>query len=76
MRICIVCTLDGNHVCYESKVYTPVKESINLGGGMHDGGGKPSTAAGNLVAFGCTEELLLYEIVGARERGTAGRRAL
>ena len=60
---------NGNHVCYESKVYTPAKKSVNLGGGTHDGGGKPSTAAGNLVAFGCMEELLLYEIVGARERG-------
>jgi hypothetical protein len=60
---------NGNHVCYESKVYTPTKKSVNLGGGTRDGGGKPSTAAGNLVAFGCTEEQLLYEIVGARERG-------
>ena len=60
---------NGNHVCYESKVYTPIKKTVNLGGGTRRDGGSPSTAAGNLVAFGCTEERLLYEIEGARERG-------
>ena len=56
---------------YESKVYTPLKTSDNLGNGTAHGGGAPSTAAGNLVAFGCTEEKLLRDIYGARPRGTA-----
>ena len=42
---------NGNHVLYESKVYTPLKTSDNLGNGTARGGGSPSTAAGNLVAF-------------------------
>ena len=62
---------DGNHVLYESKVYTSLKTSDNLGNGTARGGGSPSTAAGNLVAFGCTEEKLLRDIYGARPRGAA-----
>ena len=62
---------NGNHVLYESKVYTPLKMSDNLGTGTARGGGSPSTAAGNLVAFGCTEEKLLRDIYGARPRGAA-----
>jgi hypothetical protein len=66
---------NGNRVLYESKVYTPLKTSDNLGktatarraAAAH----RPSTAAGNLVAFGCTEEKLLRDIYGARPRGTA-----
>ena len=56
---------------YESKVYTPLKTSDNLGNGTTRGGGSPSTAAGDLVAFGCTEEKLLRDIFGARPRGAA-----
>eukprot|EP00966_Prymnesium_polylepis_P007656 175493-Prymnesium_polylepis.1 len=40
-----------NHVLYESKVYTPLKRSDNLGNGTARSGGSPCTAAGNLVAF-------------------------
>eukprot|EP00966_Prymnesium_polylepis_P276824 6395804-Prymnesium_polylepis.1 len=42
---------NGNHVLYESKAYTPLKTSDNLGNGTARGGGSSSTAAGNLVAF-------------------------
>ena len=60
---------NGNHVCYESKVYSSVKKTVNLGNGTAAGGGSPSTAAGNIVAFGCTEEALLAEIIGVHKRG-------
>eukprot|EP00966_Prymnesium_polylepis_P089879 2081168-Prymnesium_polylepis.1 len=51
--------ITGNHVLYESKVYTPIKTSDNLGNDSKKGGGSASTAAGNLVGMGCTEEKLL-----------------
>ena len=68
---------NGNHICYESKCYTPlkIKASDNLGNGTQSGGGSPSTAHGHLVAFGCTEESLLREIRGCKARGSPTERA-
>ena len=65
---------NGNHVLYESKVYTALQKSTNYGNGTREGGGSPSTAAGDVVGFGCTEERLLHMIFGAKERGRPGDR--
>ena len=54
---------------YESKCWTQLKMSNNLGGGTRAGGGSPSTAMGHLVAFGGTEETLLYQNIGCKARG-------
>ena len=61
--------LNGRHVLYESKLLSPLTKSVNLGNGTARGGGTPSTAAGDLVAFGCTEESMLYKCLGAKPRG-------
>ena len=55
---------------YESKVYTSLRTQVNLGNGTRQGGGSPSTADGDTVAFGCTEESLLHTIFGCKARGT------
>ena len=60
---------NGNHELYESKVYTAASAKNNKGGGTAKGGGSPSTAAGHLVAFGCTEERLLVDNFGCKARG-------
>ena len=60
---------NGNAVLYESKCWTQLKMSNNLGGGTRAGGGSPSTAMGHLVAFGGTEETLLYQNIGCKARG-------
>ena len=62
---------NGMHELFESKVYTAAKTSNNWGGGTTQGGGSPSTSAGHLVSFGCTEEKLIVENVGCRARGGA-----
>ena len=63
---------NGNHVLYESKVYSSlVKYANNQGGGTSNGGGSPSTVAGDRVAFGCCEERLMVEIFGCKARGRA-----
>ena len=62
---------NGNHVLYESKVYSCLAKTVNKGGGSARLGGSPSTAAGDLVAFGCTEEHLLCMIFGCKARGTS-----
>ena len=41
----------------------------NHGTGRMQTGGKPSTAMGHCVGFGCTEEHLLYTTLGCKERG-------
>ena len=65
---------NGNAVLYESKCWTQLKTSDNLGGGTPAGGGSPSTAMGHLVAFGGTEETLLHQNIGCKARGDAARR--
>ena len=67
---------NGNHVCYESKVYASLKKNAdNQGGGTQRSGGSASTVAGDRVAFGCCEEALLVKIYGCKARGRAGDRA-
>ena len=44
--------------------------------GTSRGGAKPSTAAGDHFAMGCTLEAALYMSVGCRERGNAGEPAM
>ena len=61
---------NGNHVLYESKVYTSLRTTVNKGNGTASGGGSPSTADGDTVAFGCTEESLLHAIFGCKARGS------
>jgi len=60
---------NGNHVLYESKLCSPLRKTDNLGTGTSAGGATPSTAAGNVVAFGCTEEAMLHLIRGCKARG-------
>ena len=45
------------------------------GNGTPAGGGSPCTSAGNVVAFGCTEESLLNTIFGVKQRGHPGQHA-
>ena len=67
---------NGNHSLYEAKVYSSLcKSKRNLGTGTSGGGDSPSTSAGDLVAFGCTEEWLLADIYGCKERGSAAEGA-
>ena len=64
---------NGNHSLYEAKVYSSLCK-LNLGTGTSGGGGSPSTSAGDLVTFGCTEEWLLADIYGCKERGSTAER--
>ena len=49
--------------------HNPIVKTTNLGNGTTAGGGSPCTSAGNVVAFGCTEEHLLATIFGVKQRG-------
>ena len=66
---------NGNHILYESKVYNSLVKTSNLGNGTTAGGGSPCTSAGNVVAFGCTEECLIATIFGVKQRGQPGQHA-
>ena len=59
----------GSHVIYEVKCYTPFPGHRSLGRGSKGKGGAASTAEGHHLAFGNTEEHLLYQILGAKQRG-------
>ena len=54
---------------YETKCYSQLITVVSLGKGQTGTGGKPSTAMGHSVGFGCTEECLLYMTIGCKERG-------
>ena len=54
---------------YETKCYSQLVTVVSLGKGQAGTGGKPSTAMGHSVGFGCTEERLLYMTLGCIERG-------
>ena len=60
---------NGNAVLYETKCYSQLVTVVSLGKGQAGTGGKPSTAMGHSVGFGCTEERLLYMTLGCIERG-------
>ena len=68
-------SLNGNAVLYESKCWTQLKTSTNLGNGTRAGGGSPSTAEGHRVSFGCTEEKLLRDNLGCKARGDSSQGA-
>ena len=60
----------GSHVLYEVKCYTPFPGTRGaLGRGSQKSGGKASATEGHHLAFGNTEEKLLYQILGAPQRG-------
>ncbi len=60
---------NGKAVLYETKCYSQLVTTVSLGKGQAGTGGKPSTAMGHRVGFGCTEERLLYMTLGCVERG-------
>jgi hypothetical protein len=49
---------NGKAVLYETKCYSQLVTVVSLGKGQAGTGGKPSTAMGHSVGFGCTEERL------------------
>ena len=57
---------------YEVKCYNDHATDWSLGNGTHDGGAKPRTVDGHIFAFGKQEETLIYQIRGAKGRGTRG----
>ena len=59
---------NGNHVLYEAKVWTSLKNTKKRGTG-YQGGGTVATDKGHQVAFGCVEEDLLVTCLGTGERG-------
>ena len=55
---------------YEFKAYTPFHTTVALGNGSTTRcGGAPSTADGHFVAFGGTEEALVKQVLGLKQRG-------
>jgi hypothetical protein len=60
---------NGNAVLDETKCYSQLVTTVSYGYGQTKTGGKPSTAMGHRVGFGCTEERLLYMTLGCKERG-------
>ena len=60
---------NGKAVLYEIKCYSQLATMVSLGKGTAGTGGKPSTAMGHSVGFGCTEEILLYMTLGCIGRG-------
>jgi hypothetical protein len=59
----------GSHVLYEVKCYTPFPGTRRLGRGSQANGGAASTVEGYHLAFGNTEERLLWQILGTQQRG-------
>jgi hypothetical protein len=60
---------NGKAVLYETKCYSQLVTVVSHGNGQTGTGGKPSTAMGDSVSFGCTEGRLLYMTIGCKERG-------
>ena len=59
----------GSHVLYEVKCYTPFPGTHVLGRGLQRKGGAASNVDGHHLAFGNTEEKLLWQILGTQQRG-------
>lgn len=65
-----IITLTEPVVLSESKCYNSLKPSGALGHGSNANGGAPSTNEGHYLAFGCTSELLHWQVFGCPSRGT------
>ena len=64
-----IITLTDPIVLSETKCYNSLKPSGALGHGSNAHGGAPSTNEGHYIAFGCTSELLHWQVFGCRARG-------
>jgi hypothetical protein len=56
----------------ETKCYNSLKPSGALGNGSNANGGAPSCNEGHYLSFGCTAELLHWEVYGCPARGAGG----